>query len=79
MDALRATRSIASSVVRNYERRVSETLCPIGIAASGHLILLIAPSGRTYGGYDNFLARYGDGGFDALCAILNGNKGARIE
>jgi hypothetical protein len=79
MDVVMATRSIAAPVVRNYESRILEPLCPVGMAASGHLILLIAPSGRTYGGYDTFLARYGSGGFEALCAIFNGDKGAKID
>jgi len=78
LDAAKATRSISDVVVRSYESRVSETLCPVGIAGSGHLVLLVAPSGRTYGGYDNFLARYGESGFEALCAIFVGKKGDRV-
>ncbi|MEV8635113.1 SUKH-3 domain-containing protein [Streptosporangium sp. NPDC051023] len=52
LDAALATRSIHPATVHSYEWRVSETLCPVGTAASSHLTLMITPSGRLYGGYD---------------------------
>jgi hypothetical protein len=79
LDASYATRSVADVIVRNYEARVSENLCPVGMASSGHLVLLMASTGNTYGGYDNFLALYGDSGLAALCNIYLGRKGMRFE
>jgi hypothetical protein len=76
LSAVEATRSVFEPVVRGYEERVGESLCPVGLAASGHLVLVMAPSGRVYGGYDKFLSRYGENGFEAVCRIVNRIKGA---
>jgi hypothetical protein len=71
LDAVAATRSVAPARVREYQERTGEPLCPVGRAASGHVVLLVAASGRVYGGYDDFLARYGDNGRQALRNIYH--------
>src|SRR5262249_42342959 len=47
LNAADATSAIYDSVVRDYEVRVAEPLCPVGFAASKNLILMMAPSGRV--------------------------------
>lgn len=79
LDAIAATRAIFSSVVREYEVRVSETLCPVGRAASAHITLLVGNSGRVYGGYDRFLAVYGEDGHDAIIAIYDRTRPLKVE
>ncbi|MEV7006699.1 SUKH-3 domain-containing protein [Streptosporangium sp. NPDC051022] len=78
LDAVLATRSIHPATVRSYERRVSETLCPVGTAASSHLTLMVTPSGRVYGGYDAFLALYGESGRDAIWNICHRIRGVPV-
>ena len=41
-------------------------LCPAGLAASLHIMLMIAPSGKVFSGYDSFLALYGENGREAM-------------
>lgn len=78
LDAVRATRSIHPETRRSYEGRVLESLCPIGISASGHLILLMGTSGRVFGGYDAFLALYGESGRQAISNTFHRVRPARL-
>ena len=79
IDAILAARSIHPSVVRSYEERVHEPLCPVGLAASGHVVLMISPSGKIFGGYDAFLALYGETGREAIWNIFHRIKGAVVS
>jgi hypothetical protein len=79
LDAIAATGAIFSSVVREYEGRTGETLCPVGQAASGHITLLVGNSGRVYGGYDRFLAAYGENGRTAIVAIYDRIRPVGVE
>lgn len=45
--------------IETYEKRVGEPLTIIGEAYNGYLVLVMTPTGKVYGGYDNFLAIYG--------------------
>ena len=79
LDAVEATGAIFESTVRSYEQRVLENLCPVGLAASRHLVLLISPSGRVYGGYDSFLGLYGEDGYQAVRRIFHRIKGSPVR
>lgn len=78
LDAALSTRSVFPAVVRSYEERVGEALCPVGIAASQHLNLMVSTSGRVFGGYDSFLACYGVSGREAIWNIFHRVKGVPV-
>jgi len=78
LDAVAAVEGVFSSVVREYEVRVGEILCPVGKAASAHIVLMVAKSGRVYGGYDQFLALYGIDGRDAIVNIFDRTKPIKL-
>jgi hypothetical protein len=71
LNAERASRMVNGEKLRAYEERTGETLTPVGLAASSHLVLLAAEGGRTYGVYDAFLARYGESPQEALAHIVD--------
>jgi hypothetical protein len=71
LDAIKATRSVHREWLAAYEVRAQEPLWPIGIAASGHVVLMMSPTGRVIGGYDDFLAVYGENGRQALRNIAH--------
>jgi hypothetical protein len=79
LDAVAATAAIFPSVVREYEDRVGETLCPVGETASAHVTLMVGSSGRIYGGYDRFLAVYGDDGRHAVVSIFDRVKPLQVS
>jgi hypothetical protein len=56
--------------VRSYEARVEAPLTIIGSARSNHLTLMMDDQGRVYGGYDKFLARYGNTGREAIETLV---------
>ncbi|MGC0422488.1 SUKH-3 domain-containing protein [Embleya sp. AB8] len=76
-DAKDASRSIYPEVVRDYERFVEFPLCPIGVSASRHIVLLVSGGGAIYGGYDRFLACCGEGWKQAVWNIYH-RIGARL-
>jgi len=78
LDAVTATRGINRSLVKEYEERVHEALCPIGRAASGHLTLVMGPSGKVYAGYDKYLALFGDNSRAALNNLIKRVQPTRI-
>ena len=55
-------------VKKDYERRCEEELCPIGVGFSEHLVYMISPSGKIFGGYDDLFCKIGD---DTEGAFLN--------
>ncbi|WP_433391397.1 SUKH-3 domain-containing protein [Micromonospora sp. KLBMP9576] len=71
LDAVRATGAANPSRVHDYERRVGQRLAPVGLAASNHVVLMVAPSGQVFGGYDDFLALYGEDGKAAIWRIFH--------
>lgn len=71
IDAVRAASAVSPSRVSDYERRAGQILTPVGLAASNHVVLMVADSGKVYGGYDNYLAIYGDDGKAALWNIYH--------
>lgn len=79
LDAVAATAAIFPSVVREYEDRVGETLCPVGRTASAHVTLMVGRSGRIYGGYDRFLAVYGDDARHAVVSIFDRAKHVQVS
>lgn len=78
LDAVTATRSLHPDLARGYEGRVKEALVPVGMAASHHLTLLISESGKLYGGYDSFLALYGDTGMAGIRNIYQRIRGVKV-
>ena len=58
----------------NYANRIQKALIPIGSAYRDHFVLLMANDNCVYGGYDNYLCKIGDSGFDAIEAIILDRK-----
>ncbi|MGW3292025.1 SUKH-3 domain-containing protein [Streptomyces sp. NPDC001002] len=79
LNAERASRMVNGEKLRGYEQRTGEKLTPIGTAASGHLVLLVAEGGRTYGAYDAFLARYGESPEEALMHLVDRVRPERLD
>ena len=79
LDAERAGRIVNGEKLRAYEERAGEPLTPVGLAASSHLVLLVAEGGRTYGAYDAFLARYGESPREALEHIVDRVRPVRLD
>ncbi|MFY1651158.1 SUKH-3 domain-containing protein [Solwaraspora sp. WMMB762] len=69
LDAVRATGAVSPTRLHGYEGRVGQRLAPVGLAASNHVILMVAVSGQIFGAYDDFLALYGENGKVALWKI----------
>ncbi len=69
-DVARAFSSADPSWFFEYSEIVGESLCPIGEASRGYLIMGVGPSGATYGGYDDCLVLLGstpDQAIENLC------------
>ena len=66
-------------VVSSRFRETGRRLTPVGAAASGPLVLLVAEGGRTYGAYDGFLALYGESPEEALAHLLGRVRPVRLE
>lgn len=66
------------SWAENYGSRVGETLTLIGNAYSEHLTLLRGPSGKFYGGYDQFLCYLGSSPEELIDNLLD-QRTVRIE
>ena len=79
LDAERASRIVHGDRLRAYEQRAGRRLTPVGTAASGPLVLLVAEGGRTYGAYDAFLALYGESPEEALAHLLGRVCPVRLE
>ncbi|MEV6210299.1 SUKH-3 domain-containing protein [Kitasatospora sp. NPDC051914] len=77
-DAAAASRSIYPQVVRGYENAIGSQLCPVGVTASRHVVLMVSGDGAIYGGYDRFLARYGGDWREAIWVIYNRISPSRI-
>jgi SUKH-3 immunity protein len=78
LDAVRAAGAISLGRVQEYEDRIQKQLTPVGLAGSNHVLLMIAVSGEMLGGYDDFLAIYGDSGKRALWNIGHRVKAIRV-
>ncbi|MFI8709564.1 SUKH-3 domain-containing protein [Bacillus sp. NPDC077411] len=57
--------------VETYEERVEEPLVVIGEAYNEQLILMMSPSGKIYGGYDDYLTILGDNYDEAFEALYH--------
>ena len=78
LDAVRAAGAISASRVQEYEHRAQQELTPVGLSGSNHVLLMISVSGEMLGGYDDFLAIYGDDGKRALWNIYHRVKPIRL-
>jgi hypothetical protein len=79
LNAERASRIVNGEKLRGYEQRTREKLTPVGTAASGPLVLLVAEGGRTYGAYDAFLALYGGSPEEALVHLIDRVRPERLD
>ncbi|MCL6674829.1 SUKH-3 domain-containing protein [Streptomyces panaciradicis] len=79
LNAERASRIVNGEKLREYEQRTGERLTPVGTAASGPLVLLVAEGGRTYGAYDAFLALYGRSPEEALVHLVDRVRPERLD
>jgi len=79
-DARRAIRDGASlPYVTAYVRRLGTPLAPVGFGFRGYMLFMMDESGRVYGGYDDFLARVGSSGVDAINALCEGRRLTAID
>jgi len=60
--------------VKAYGGVVGKELCPIGEAARGYLVLMMAEDGEGYASYDNTFFRAGTSGSDAIEAFCSGRE-----
>ena len=68
----------ADSVKDSYEARAGERLTPFGAAYNDHLTLMMTPTGKIYGGYDNFLCFMGNSYVEMLENIYHRIKTPEI-
>ncbi|MGC4897534.1 SUKH-3 domain-containing protein [Micromonospora sp. DT31] len=78
LDAVRAAGAINASRLHEYEHRAQQQLTPVGLAGSNHVVLMLSISGEMLGGYDDFLAIYGESGKQALWNIYHRVKPIRL-
>lgn len=65
---------ITSSAVNDYSNVVGGKLCPIGEAARGYLVLLMDEKGAVYASYDDFFAKVGASGAEAIETLCSGKN-----
>lgn len=58
--------------VFDYSEMVGESLCPIGQAFRGYMIMCVGSSGHVYGGYDNTLVLIGNTAEEAIGNMCTG-------
>ena len=63
---------IQPTAVKAYSKIVDGRLCPIGEAARGYLVLLMDEKGVVYASYDDFFARVGPSGPEAIETLCSG-------
>jgi hypothetical protein len=73
-DAVKAANGRSSSQIRRYELRLDLELCPIGEASRDYLIILMAPGGAVYAGYEADLFFVSGSGPDAIESFCTGKK-----
>ena len=71
-DPARAAEFSFRSWVGEYERRAGKPLVPVGFAHHDHLLLLVAPDGFWYGGYDDTFGVVGSNAEEMLSALVEG-------
>jgi hypothetical protein len=71
-DPIYAISFIQIQVVRAYGKRVKAPLCVIGTYNHLHDTLMMAPDGKVYGGYSEYLDLVGHSGGEAIDNILRG-------
>jgi hypothetical protein len=71
-DPLTVVRHINPSHVNTYSGVLGRNLCPIGEAARAYLTLMMDETGEVYASYDDFFARVGSSGADAIQALCSG-------
>lgn len=61
---------VPERLLKDYEPRIGKKVCLIGSAYRDHFILMMADDGSVYGGYDSFLCKIADNGYEAIEAII---------
>lgn len=57
-----------------YSKVLGKELCPIGEASRGYLILMMDQTGQVYASYDDFFAKVGSSGIEAIDALCSGRN-----
>jgi hypothetical protein len=78
-DPLITTRHIHPDKVATYGKIIAKHLCPIGEAARGYLVLMMDENGEVYAGYDDFFAKVGTSGVDAIETLCSGKEMESIQ
>lgn len=71
-DAETAASEIDPLALSEYEERLGKRLTVIGQAHSAHMTLCMDNEGGVYGGYEDYLARLGDTGVEAINNLCDG-------
>ncbi|WP_185444864.1 SUKH-3 domain-containing protein [Kribbella qitaiheensis] len=71
-DPVTAISNTHRNTVGMYEAVTSTALVPIGQAYNGHMVLMMAPDGRFYAGYDSFFFYAGDGAVEMFARLFSG-------
>lgn len=78
-DPIVASRSLLKDDVEEYARIIGETgLVPIG-QLDGNLIILMGPSGRLYGVFDDIVMQYGNDAYEALDCLCRERPSTRLR
>lgn len=73
-DAILAAQDVFPEHVASWEKRVSQSLCPIGEAFRGNMTLVMSETGVVYAGRDAELFRVGPSGEDAIEILCAGEE-----
>jgi hypothetical protein len=77
-DPIKAANDRSSSQIRQYESRLGDILCPIGEASGDYLVIVMAPNGAVYSGFEADLFFVAVSGTDALESFCTGRKLKRL-
>jgi hypothetical protein len=69
IDPEMAVSGIYRERVEEYEEFLDVELVPVGDGARGHMAIMMSPAGSFYGGFDDFLAYFGDNAFEMVGKI----------
>lgn len=69
----------AERISEDYAARVGAVLCPVGMAANQHLVLIMTAAGDIYCGVDEVLSFVGADPDEAIDALCQGKKLDRVR
>lgn len=62
---------VIDRVINSYESRVNKKMCLIGTLYREHMVLLIDEQCSLYGGYDDYLVKFGNSPSEAIMSIIH--------